>query len=185
MSQWEISKQIDFCYGHRVYVQTTDEEFSLNRAPKCRHIHGHQGEVHVYLKAEELDDQGMVVDFCRLEWLKKFLDDTVDHKFIMDRNDPLFPFISRERPFLNNPILVPGTDFSVGWSLDPISLDPVESPSFEELSGGLVVVDFVPTSENLSKWLYDLVKVKMAKLNVKISKIDWWETPKSCSTYSG
>lgn len=48
---------------------------------------------------------------------------------------------------------------------------------------GFMVVDFVPTSENLSKWMADLVEVKMKKLGVTIHHIDWWETPKSRSVY--
>jgi 6-pyruvoyltetrahydropterin/6-carboxytetrahydropterin synthase len=46
-----------------------------------------------------------------------------------------------------------------------------------------MIVDFVPTSENLSSWMADLVDVKMQKLNVTVDHIDWWETPKSRSVF--
>ena len=46
-----------------------------------------------------------------------------------------------------------------------------------------MVVDFVPTSENLSKWMADLVEAKMKKLDITVHHIDWWETPKSRSVY--
>ena len=86
---WKISKEFEFCYGHRVWSQTLNTEFSLDGCLKCRHLHGHQGKILVYLEASELKD-GMVTDFKHLNWFKQFLDDTLDHKFILDINDPLF-----------------------------------------------------------------------------------------------
>jgi 6-pyruvoyltetrahydropterin/6-carboxytetrahydropterin synthase len=50
---------------------------------------------------------------------------------------------------------------------------------------GYLIVDFVPTSENLSKWLFDIVNSKMSQIGVKVSRIDWFETPKSRSSYIG
>ena len=48
---------------------------------------------------------------------------------------------------------------------------------------GFMIVDFVPTSENLSSWMAELVDVKMKPLNVTVDHIDWWETPKSRSVF--
>ena len=87
--KWQISKQFDFCYGHRVWSQELNTEFSLDNCLMCRHLHGHQGKVLVHMESEKLQN-GMVTDFKHLNWFKKFLDDTVDHKFIIDINDPLF-----------------------------------------------------------------------------------------------
>jgi 6-pyruvoyltetrahydropterin/6-carboxytetrahydropterin synthase len=85
---WQISKEFDFCYGHRVWSQQLEPEFSLTGCLACRHLHGHQGKVIVYLQSTELKD-GMVTDFHHLNWFKQFLDTTLDHKFIIDINDPL------------------------------------------------------------------------------------------------
>lgn len=91
---YKIAKQFDFCYGHRVWSQSLNPIFSLDSCLKCRHLHGHQGTINIFLEAEELKE-GMVTDFKHLNWFKKWLDDTLDHKFIMDINDPalgsLFP----------------------------------------------------------------------------------------------
>ena len=45
-----------------------------------------------------------------------------------------------------------------------------------------IIVDFVPTSENISAWLLGIVQEKMKKLNVKVSYLEFLETPKSKST---
>lgn len=51
----------------------------------------------------------------------------------------------------------------------------------QELYEGIVIVNFVPTSENLSKWFFDIVKEKMTPLNVKTKGVQFFETPKSSS----
>lgn len=183
---WKISKQFNFAYGHRVWVQKLEKEFALNRQCVCRHLHGHEAEVHVHLVGDELDAQGMVTDFLHLSWLKKFFDDNVDHKFIMDKNDPLYNgMVGSQMPL--KPVYVPETDHIAGHVID---LDEglrgfaPDSPQYE-YSESFFIVDFVPTSENLSKWAYDLVTPKMAKIGVKVGEVEWWETPKSCSRYTG
>ena len=52
----------------------------------------------------------------------------------------------------------------------------------KEMYEGFVIVDFVPTSENLSAWLLGIVKEKMDKINIKTSHLEYFETPKSRST---
>ena len=178
---WTIDKEFGFDYGHRVWSQKLNTEFSLDDACVCRHLHGHRGKVHVYLEAANLDPQGMVTDFKHLGWLKKFLDETVDHKFLIHRDDPLYSKIVGEVEL--HPILVPGTAHVVAWK--PEMTEWEEGTPDYEYYEGLVIVDFIPTSEYLSKWLYEVAELKMAELGVKVSKVDWWETPKSKSTYTG
>ena len=42
-------------------------------------------------------------------------------------------------------------------------------------------MDFVPTSENLSAWLLKIVQEKMAQIDIKVSHLEYFETPKSRS----
>lgn len=154
---WEIDKSFDFCYGHRVWSQDLDSDYAGDMKPRCRHLHGHQGKVVVFLEAKDLKG-GMVTDFNHLNWLKKFIDDNIDHKFIIDRNDPLYAHMVLE-----------GNDSTM--------------PGVVEYLESFYVVDFCPTSENLAKWIFEIVQEKMAPLGVKVSKVEWWETPKSRSTY--
>ncbi|WP_418186206.1 6-carboxytetrahydropterin synthase [Aliarcobacter vitoriensis] len=170
---WKISKEFDFCYGHRVWSQTLNVDFSLDTCLMCRHLHGHQGKVIVYLEATTLKD-GMVTDFKHLNWFKAFLDDVLDHKFIIDINDPLFSTIV---PNIKQENL---KKFDEGYSL--VDLTPFRD-EFLELYESFIIVDFVPTSENLSAWLLKIVQNKMKEINIKVSHIEFLETPKSKSTF--
>lgn len=205
---WTIDKQFSFCYGHRVWVQKLEHEFCAkgDTKTKCRHVHGHEGLVHVFLNADTLNDQGMCTDFKHLGWLKNFLDDNIDHKFIADINDPLFSimlngylterakgdcnnvdqfpfmFASVERYMLVETVKVPGTDLVAGMRFDTTKMD--DGP-LKEFYDGYFLIDFIPTSENLAKWLFNVVDAKMSQLGVKTSRIDWFETPKSRASYVG
>ena len=201
---WSIHKDLEFCYGHRTYTQRLNGEFSSDLKTACRHFHGHEGRVTVYLEGETLDNTGMVTDFRHLEWAKKFINEHIDHQFIMDINDPLFdmfvltpynsllslagrPTFANKYDFYENgtvALVVPNTEFVVGFKPDTSWMGDNERNTSEfEAVEGFTVVDFVPTSENLSKWMAELIQAKMDRLGVKVSRIDWWETPKSCSTY--
>ncbi len=83
---WQVAKQIDFCYGHRL----------LDYRGKCRHLHGHNGLVEVRLSAAELDTLGMVLDFTEIKrLLKGWIDEHLDHKMILCRRDPLVPLLEK------------------------------------------------------------------------------------------
>ncbi len=171
---WKISKAFDFCYGHRVWSQELNADFSLDPCLKCRHLHGHQGKVIIYLEANELKN-GMVTDFKHLNWFKAFLDDVLDHKFIIDINDPLFstllPHYSKEELILQNE----------GHFCVDLSKLQKEPTHIIEMYEGYVIVDFVPTSENLSAWFLTIAQEKMKQLNIKVSQVEFAETPKSIS----
>jgi len=174
--KWVISKEFDFCYGHRVWSQELNVEYALDDCLMCRHLHGHQGKIKVSLEDDKLKG-GMVTDFKHLNWFKKFLDDTLDHRFIIDINDPLFetllPLYQNKKNLIS---------FDEGYQLPDMNLVQDEPTHIKELYEGYVIVDFVPTSENLSAWLLKIVQKKMSKINVHVSKVEFWETPKSKST---
>jgi 6-pyruvoyltetrahydropterin/6-carboxytetrahydropterin synthase len=219
--KWVIDKQFDFCYGHRVWSQQLNADYCAtgDACTKCRHLHGHQGEIHVFLEAPELE-RGMVTDFKHLGWFKNFIDDNLDHKFIIDLNDPWFTNILNAKPVywktsaavkdthgkertmvggnlhsleahqeLNTvdsktivmiPCFVPGTDHLVGYAPDVSKMSGPEQEFYE----GFFVVDFLPTSENLTKWMFEAVKSKMDLINVRTTRVTLNETPKSRADYS-
>jgi 6-pyruvoyltetrahydropterin/6-carboxytetrahydropterin synthase len=89
---FRATKELSFCYGHRL----------LNYDGKCRYLHGHNGRAVVTVEAESLDSLGMVVDFSQLKRvLGGWIDEALDHKMILHRDDPVIPELRRQgEPFL-------------------------------------------------------------------------------------
>ena len=80
MPRYEVSKTIEFSFGHRL----------LGHPGKCRHLHGHHGIVEIDISCEELDKMGMVIDFGRVnEVVKGWLNSNLDHRMLLWRADPL------------------------------------------------------------------------------------------------
>lgn len=187
--KWIIDKSFSFCYGHRVHNQRLDTNFteSGDACLACRHLHGHEGLVKVFLTAQDgaknVAETGMVTDFKHLGWFKNFLDDTLDHKFIMDIQDPLF---QTEFPYsfdnvfpMKEGYFVPDMTY-VQKFIDDNYSDEAEKSAIYEKYEGAIFVDFVPTSENLAAWLLTVVQEKMKDLaGVEVLAVEYWETPKS------
>jgi 6-pyruvoyltetrahydropterin/6-carboxytetrahydropterin synthase len=89
---FRATKELSFCYGHRL----------LNYDGKCRYLHGHNGRAVVTVETESLDSLGMVVDFSQLKRvLGGWIDEALDHKMILHRDDPVIPELRRQgEPFL-------------------------------------------------------------------------------------
>ena len=189
--RWVIDKSFSFCYGHRVHNQRLDTNFteSGDACLACRHLHGHEGLVKVFLAADTLKND-MVTDFKHLGWMKNFLDDTLDHKFIIDRKDPIFSDLLRHYVDENDEMdcevmhwfaegyWVPDLTYITN-RLKGKSLSEDQKRALLEKYEGIVVVDFVPTSENLCAWLLSIAQKKMAPLGVDVVAVEYWETPKS------
>lgn len=177
---WKIKKAFDFDYGHRVHVQVLRPELSMTEHCACRHLHGHRGRIWIELEAPALNDQQMVLDFKELGWFKNLVEDLLDHKFLIDQGDPLLDLLTAGRFHEFRPFEFQGKTIAHVWDGHQ-----GRSQSAVELLSGLIVVPFVPTSEQLSKFVHDLVTLKMAPYGVRCSSVTWEETPKSCSTYQG
>ena len=185
---WTIDKQFDFCFGHRVWTQQLNTKYSLDGCMACRHLHGHQGLMKVFLASNELE-RGMVTDFKHTNAFKKWVDDTLDHKFIMDLNDPLLkhecPDLFEEDIFQDQLIVL---DKEYGfWRPNYQSLwysyDSPECHAINEKYEGMIFVDFVPTSENLCKWWFDVATKMLEGLGIEVCAVEYWETPKSHCRY--
>jgi 6-pyruvoyltetrahydropterin/6-carboxytetrahydropterin synthase len=84
---FSVTRELTFCYGHRL----------LNYDGKCRHLHGHNGKAVITLAADALDQLGMVMDFTRLKRVVGgWIDDQLDHKMILHKNDPFLPFMRQQ-----------------------------------------------------------------------------------------
>ena len=195
--KWIIDKEFAACFGHRVHNQRLDTRFTENgnACLACRHLHGHQMIIKVFLESTNIDENDMVTDFKHLGWLKQFIDDVIDHKFMIDKKDPLFKDIAgllcTEEMLIKMPenYWVPNLTAIRNYcdlTVENGSNTEAEAQAIFEKYEGLVIVDFVPTSERLVEWLFYIVKEKMKDLKgVKVNAVEYWETPKSHSRFEG
>lgn len=76
---FRVTREIDFCYGHRL----------LDYDGKCRFLHGHNGRAVITIESAELDARGMVFDFTEIKRvLSTWIDENLDHRMILRRDDP-------------------------------------------------------------------------------------------------
>ncbi len=90
---YSISKEIHFCYGHRL----------LNHQGKCRHLHGHNARAVIRLETEYLDELGMVCDFADIgRFVKDWLNSEIDHNMLLHKDDPVLSLLreSGERVYV-------------------------------------------------------------------------------------
>ena len=83
---FRVTKEIHFCYGHRL----------LNYDGKCRYFHGHNGKVDVQIESAALDARGMVRDFTEIKQiLQTWIDQNLDHRMILNKKDPLLEVLKK------------------------------------------------------------------------------------------
>ena len=86
---YSISKEFTFAAAHQI----------PDHPGKCRHLHGHNYRVRVFLRAERLDELGMVIDFSHLKRHLKEVVGVFDHRVIneiapFDRQNPTAELLS-------------------------------------------------------------------------------------------
>ena len=72
--RFTVFKETDFAAAH----------FLREYHGKCESLHGHNYRVRVYVGAEELDSEGMVVDFVELKRVMLDVIERLDHRNIND-----------------------------------------------------------------------------------------------------
>ncbi len=99
----------------------------------CEHLHGHNWKVEVYIRGENLDENGLLLDYRDIKETTEVLMDKLDHKFLND----LEPFVT-----LN------------------------------------------PSSENISRYIFESLSQKFNMDDMKVSRITVWESDSACATYT-
>ena len=187
---FQITKEFSLCYGHRVHNQVLQKDFADNLKCACRHLHGHEGKVEVTLTTLDSRDgltNGMVTDFRHMEVLKRFINATLDHRFLIDAKDPMLTgMLTAAKSFIATPEVYDIKTIEInGLPVAGELTIPEGTPEVDrDYLESFVVVNFVPTSENLSRWLFTVASHVMKPL-ARVVSVDWWETPKSHSLYVG
>ena len=75
----------------------------------CKFLHGYSLQFKFTFGCDELDERNWVVDFGGLKPLKAWLEDSFDHKLVLDREDPmLYKFTELENAGLAEITLLDG-----------------------------------------------------------------------------
>lgn len=77
---YKISKEFAFSASHILG--------GLPECHPCTRLHGHNYLITVHLKSDTLNEAGFVKDYRELDVIKKYIDDTLDHRHLND----LLPF---------------------------------------------------------------------------------------------
>jgi 6-pyruvoyltetrahydropterin/6-carboxytetrahydropterin synthase len=87
MGVYRVTRQIEFCYGHRL----------LDYEGKCRHLHGHNGLAIISLEGGSLDRRGMLVDFSDIkQTVQRWIDENLDHNMLLRHDDPVLPLLQAQ-----------------------------------------------------------------------------------------
>ena len=113
-----------------------------------------------------------------LNFMKQFVDDVLDHKFMIDINDPNFKLITGQDWPISQP--TPFVNFTNFGSYNWIGLTDGEKLHINSF----VLVDFVPTSENICKYLFEYAQSRIGSI-ATVTAVELWETAKSHCRYTG
>ncbi len=78
---YKISKEFSFSAAHSL--------FGLPEGHPCSRMHGHNYVVTVHLRSEHLNSAGFVRDYNDLDFVKEYIDNTLDHQNLNEIMAPL------------------------------------------------------------------------------------------------
>lgn len=129
----------------------------------CKNLHGHRGKIIAHLEGDlitgNVSESGMVMDFKYIKEIMMYrIHQILDHAFIISKDAPQLKYFELINKECYN------NDMR------------------------LVVLDVIPTAENLAKWCYDEIYTDIAdtyNTGLTLTAIEFWETPTSCAVYRG
>lgn len=187
---YTIEKTFTGDLAHRIHNQTLDASFTETTQPvlKCRRFHGHTFSLKVKLGSEKLLDD-MVVDYNELGFVKTMISEVLDHRTLISDTDPLLGKVVQkvyEDCTGEKGMRMLMTDYLCS----KIALCPVNDSDLREFFDSFTVVPFTTSSENIAKWVYEVVRNKIDAYNsthntdVKVISVSYMETPTSEAVFS-
>lgn len=73
----------------------------------CALIHGHNWAITLTFACEETDENGFVVDFGKLKYLKAWIDENLDHACLLNEDDPEKDALLKDYGHLFMPYILP------------------------------------------------------------------------------
>lgn len=197
---YTIEKTFTGDLAHRIHTQKLDSDFTEGKCKtlKCRRLHGHTFSLKVKLGSEMLVNN-MVLDYNELGFIKEMIADIMDHRTLIADSDPIFHKVLK--PLFERSWSSDGTSdiewlIATPWSTSEdvvfkYNLNGIEDPDIREFFDSFVVVPFTTSSENISRWIYNMVQKRIDAYNkahstsVKVISVSYLETPTSEAVYTG
>ena len=187
-----VEKTFEFDLAHRIHNQNLDSSFTETSKPvlKCRRLHGHTAQLKIKLGADKLVDD-MVIDYNEMGFIKRMVDDVLDHRTLLSSEDPLYKKVVKNifKQYTN---LISEislfNDFK--WHVRTIDTSSIEDQDIKEFLSAFVIVPFTTSSENIANWIAEVVKEHVDlyntrnNTNVKLVSVSYKETPKSEAVYT-
>lgn len=127
-----------------------------NHKSKCRNLHGHRYKIQVGVDDKVISTKGSSDEGMVIDFgdLKDVMIDVIDKNY--DHGLVLY---------LN--------DFELTYFFSDLKSKGMK----------IIIVNFIPTAENLAKHWYELIKPILEVKKIKIKYLKVWETPSSTATY--
>lgn len=189
---YTVEKTFEFDLAHRIHNQNLDGSFTETSKPvlKCRRLHGHTAQLKIKLGADKLVDD-MVIDYNEMGFVKRMIDDVLDHRTLLSTEDPLYEKVVKNI-FKQHTSLISGISLfnDIKWHARTIDTSSIEDQDIKEFLSAFVIVPFTTSSENIAGWIAEVVKVHLELYNtrnntdVKLISVSYKETPKSEAIYT-
>lgn len=189
---YTIEKTFTGDLAHRIHNQNLDSNFTEGNSKvlKCRRLHGHTFSLKVKLGSEELVDD-MVLDYNEIGFVKNMINDILDHRTLLSKNDPWFGKIVCIVPeYWEQSYGIPPLK-KTEWDCEQVDISNIEDQDIKEFLSSFTLVPFTTSSENIAKWIYGIVEKrvdtynKRNNTNVKVLSVSYKETPNSEAIYLG
>ena len=127
-----------------------------NHKSKCKNLHGHRYKIEVGVDDKIICEKGTSDEGMVIDFgdLKEIMMDNIDKNF--------------DHGF----VIYNGDQF--------LEMFGNLKNKYEQK---IIIVDFIPTAENLAKHWFELIKPKLEERKIKIKHVKVWETPTSTATY--
>lgn len=189
---YTIEKTFTGDLAHRIHNQNLDSNFTEGNSKvlKCRRLHGHTFSLKVKLGSDELVDD-MVLDYNEIGFVKNMINDILDHRTLLSKNDPWFGKILCIVPeYWEESFDIPPLK-ETEWDCEQVDISNMNDQDIKEFLSSFTLVPFTTSSENIAKWIYGIIEKridtynKRNNTNVKVLSVSYKETPNSEAIYLG
>ena len=158
LQHWNLRREKKMVTRIRRYVETDTGHRVPNHKSKCRHMHGHRYRFEAEIEGDVVEKTGVS-----------------EEGMLMDFSDVSKILMREVHDVVDHAFVV--------YEGDNDALQALEIMGDEHRT---VVVDFIPTAENLAKWAFEQVEPHIVSAygnKLRLVAMHVWETPKSLASW--